>query len=71
MKKIDTEMGEYVVYHVSEAGDPGAHIIDNGTWFFQPSDVNDGEVFSGAYHTEDEATQAALDWVASQMDEAR
>lgn len=60
---------DYIIYHVSEAGDPGAHIIDNGEWFFQPVSVNDGEVFSGAYPTQEEATAAAHEWASQQADE--
>lgn len=68
-KTIDTDLGQYVIYHVSEAGSPSAHDIDNGEWFFQPADVNDGEVFSGAYKTEAEAEAAALEWVAGEINE--
>ncbi len=66
---ISTDAGEYVIYHVSESGDPAMHITDNGNWFFQPADVNDGEVFSGAYQTQDEAEAAARDWANQQAAE--
>lgn len=68
MKRIDTEMGEYVIYHVSEAGSPDAHDTTGGEWFFQPADDTSGDVFSEGFLTEDEAYAAALDWVASERD---
>ncbi len=68
MKRIDTELGEYLVYHVSEAGSPDAHDTRTGEWFYQPADVHDGTVFSEGFETESEATQAAYDWVDSERD---
>lgn len=69
MKRIDTEDGEYVIYHVSEAGSPSAHDTTGGEWFFQPADVNDGEVFSGGYPTAEAAEAAARDWADQQVAE--
>jgi hypothetical protein len=64
---ISTDLGEYVIYHISEAGIPSAHDTTDGEWFFQPADVNDGEAFSNGYPTEQAATDAARDYVANEM----
>lgn len=53
---------DYTIYHVSEAGSPTAHDTSNGEWFFQPNDVNDGEVFSDGYPTREAAEAAAQAW---------
>ena len=63
---ISTDLGEYVIYHVSTAGSPAAHDTTNGSWFFQPTDVNDGEAFSSGYQTAEDAEAAARAWVASE-----
>lgn len=56
---ISTSNGDYVIYHVSEAGIPSAHDTGHGEWFFHPTDLLDGEVFSDGYPTQAEAEQAA------------
>jgi hypothetical protein len=68
-RTINTERGDYTIYHVTEAGSPGAHDTTDGNWFFQPADVSDGEAFSAGYATADAAEEAAHEWVATLIDE--
>lgn len=69
MKRISTDLGEYLIYRANEAGSPDAHDTTRGEWFFQPADDTSGEVFSPGFATAEDAEQAALAWVDGEADE--
>ncbi len=57
-------MQEYIVYHKDQAQCPELHV--GGPYFFQPSDWNEGEIYSPGYATEAEAIDAAEQWATEQ-----
>lgn len=64
-KIIETDAGNtYRVYHKSEAGSPEAH--EDGPWFYEPAEWDEGEVYSPGFMTVDEAETACRNWDAEQ-----
>jgi hypothetical protein len=60
VNQILTQAGEYVIYRGSEATRRrDEHEAEK--WYFEPGDYVGFTIFSDAYETFDEATQAALE----------
>ncbi len=57
-----TKSGAFVVFHQSDAGAPELFNDDGGDWYFEPSGVDVGDVFSPGYPTPGAALAAAEEW---------
>lgn len=65
---ISTDQGEYVIFQATEDREHADGDIKAGEWLYQPADWS-GDVFSSGYPTQPEAEAAALEYVASEINE--
>lgn len=53
---------DWHIYHFSGAGQPDAHPIEEGEWFFEPADSDGWEVYSPGYATMEACVEACQRW---------
>lgn len=60
MKATKTVSGQFTVFHKKDAGAP--EYFKGGPWFFEPTGIDSGGVYSKGYKSSAKALEAAEAW---------